>query len=1050
MGYSAQTWMILIAIALLMLPVFAVHGKELSFSMERLTTEQGLSQSIVYSMFQDRQGFLWFGTRDGINRYDGYGFTVFRHEPFDSSSIPWTSAAAFGEDRDGNIWLGSRHGAGRLDRHSFRFTSFIHSDSNPRSLSNNDVRCIASDRAGNVWIGTEEGLNRFDAATGICTRFLAVSGDPRTLGSNLIVSLFNDPSGTLWVGTAGGYIHRLNPDGRSFTRFDAGLGNYQIICLGGDGHGQLYISLNADPTRSVVAVFNPVTGRSVRRFQSLIGRSYSQDYMANPMCLDSLGGLWIQVVPPNYSPRDRTSRELHRIQLDGSIAPIRFQLGQVWTVQCDRAGIIWAGTLDGVVKLKPERNPFINYRSTPDDPWSLSNNRIRAILRDRLGTLWVGTDDGLNSLDESTGRWTRYFHDPKNPGSISDDIVSSIFEDADGALLFGTYNGINVFNRATGRFSRICSINEKIEFHGQRFIWSFNRDSLGRLWVGTLWHGIELFDRDGVHLRNFPLEEGVRLYGRQQVVWDMHRDRRGVFWAGTTSGLYRWMPERDSFMRYSSGPRTPYGLSDDNVCAIMEDSSGTLWFTTYGGGLNRYDHTTDRFTAITTGEGLPGNAIYGTLMDDHGRLWTSSNTGLSVYDPRTAVWKTYTTNHGLQGNEFSFKAFHKSKNGELFFGGTHGVSRFHPDSLRESVWKAPVVITEFRIFDTLVRHELSARDTVTITHDQSFISFEFAALDYSNPAGIRYAYRLEGFDDDWIHCGQRRYASFTNLDPGTYAFMVRGTNGDGVWNETPLRIVIRVIPPYWMTWWFKLLTAVTLLAAGAAGTWLWIRSVRGRETLRRRSVESQLQALRLQVNPHFIFNALSSIQHLILAKERDQAVDYLSRFSRLVRAVLENSERTSIPIAEEIENLRHYLHLESLRFEGRFDYAIEIDPTLDIHHLDIPTMLIQPYVENSIRHGLLHKPGEGHLLIAIDRRGELIRCVIEDNGIGRKRAAEIRHNITGHGRSMGMRVTQERLGILNAASGNRQPISMAIIDLTDTHGTPCGTRVELFIPIEFA
>jgi ligand-binding sensor domain-containing protein len=1031
--------MVLIFLIILLCSTSALHADG-GFIPEYLTTEQGLSQSIVYSVFQDREGFLWFSTRDGLNRYDGYRFTVFRHDPFDPSSLPWTSVAFITEDGRGNIWVGVAEGVAMLDRRTFRFTLYARDAADPRSLSG-AVTCMGSDREGHVWIGTEHGLDRFDPGTGGFIRFFADPDDPAALAGDWISSLHRDRFGDLWIGTDGGHLHRVGPDRRSFTRFDAGLGGHcGVLCFGDDREGRIYVGVRNAAVRSVVVALDRKSGAIVRRIPCPAGLGLPSGTATFPLCLDSLGGLWMGV------ERWGKPKEMHaicRCPLDGAGGVVTPVVGEVRELFCDRSGTMWGGTNEGVVKLSAGRHRFMTYRHVPGDRWSLSDDHIRAIVRDRFGTLWVGTDMGLNRLEEGSTRWRRYLHDPGNPRSISDNTVNTILEDDDGTLLIGTNEGLNVLDRATGRFSRPYRLPRSPGAEGVEFIWSLHRDDDGTLWVGTRGNGIVLFDRERRCVRHLTFNDRTPANGDRRVVWDIARDSHGDLWAATSMGLYRWIPGRDGFKPYPASPSISHALSEENVCAIMEDPSGTLWFTTYGGGLNRYNRATDDFTSITTHDGLPSNTLYGALMDDAGRLWISSNTGLTLYDPVTGGSHVYTVGDGLQGNEFSFRAWCRLPDGELLFGGIHGLTRFHPDSLLPSSRSVPMVITEFRVFDAIARQEIADRDTITLSHDQSFISFEFVALDYINPAAVRYAYRLEGFDDNWVYCGQRRYASFTNLDPGTYTFMVRGTNSDGVWNPRPLRVVLRVVPPYWMTWWFRSVAGVVLVAAGGA----WIRSMRDRERLRRRSVESQLQALRLQVNPHFIFNALSSVQHLILVGEHDLAVSYLSRFSRLVRAVLENSERMSIPIAEEVETLRHYLHLESLRFEGRFVYTIDIDPLLDIGELAIPTMLIQPCVENAIRHGLLHKPGRGSLRIAIMESGARIRCVIEDDGIGRKRAGEIERNRPGQRRSMGVRVTEERLGILNAAMRHEEPITMRITDLVDGEGAPRGTRVEIFIPV---
>lgn len=1019
--------------------------------IERLGIEQGLSQSIVYGVLQDHQGFLWICTRDGLNRYDGYDFTVYRHNPFDTSSLPWTAVNAIAEDMEGNLWLAVGRGLCKFERRTARFIRYPLEKVVGHTSIIGAVPVMRGDGRGNIWVGGERGLIRIDTRTGAAARYLADKHSAQMLCNDTIISLLVDRSGTLWVGSYGPYLHRFDADRGTFTRIDLGVENpAHIHVVGEDRRKKIWCGIYTHAGGYVLALVDPATGAIVRKIVDPGKRFYAFGSRIAAVCLDSLDGLWMKITSGGRT-RGAEHASLVRVPLDDAgeemvvVGPSPRTLGRVISsITCDRTGIVWVGTDEGVTKLILERPRFRTYRSDESDPMSLGNNHIRGIHKDRRGNLWVGSDNGLNRFDRRTGSWSRYLYDWKNPHSISANTANVIFEDTDGTLLVGTNLGVNIYNSGTNTFSRAYDIRPYL-----MQVWSFCRDSAGMLWIGTLGEGIFVFDRGGALVRHFGPEDNGLGGLQNEVVWDIHLDRYGMLWIGTSAGLYQWLPDQGRFRKLGVYPDDPRGLSDKNVCAIMEDRSGGLWFTTYGGGLNRYDRVTGAFTPITTRDGLPSNVLYGTLMDNRGRLWISSGAGIAVYDPATGACRTYTAGDGLQSNEFSFKAFHQTDDGEMFFGGARGLTAFHPESLAIDRGPVPMAITEFRVFDGVRRRELAEIDTIVIDHDQSYISFGFTAIEYANPANIRYAYRLVGLDDAWIDCGNRRYASFTNLDPGTYTFMVKATNSDGVWNSEPRSVVLRVVPPFWMTWWFRITAAVMVIGAVVGLFYMRMRAIRTRELLRRRSLESQLQALRLQINPHFIFNALSSIQHLILVREQERAVDYLARFSRLMRAVLENSERTSIPLVEEIESLRHYLNLESLRFEGCFGYRIDVDPDLDVAHMRIPTMLIQPCVENAIRHGLLHKEGEGNVTIHIASRGSAILCRVEDDGVGRKRAEELNRASRPPQRSMGMRVTQERLSILNAASMRSDPISMEITDLSDDVGSPCGTRVDIVIPFEY-
>jgi len=526
----------------------------------------------------------------------------------------------------------------------------------------------------------------------------------------------------------------------------------------------------------------------------------------------------------------------------------------------------------------------------------------------------------------------------------------------------------------------------------------------------------------------------------------MAEDSRGDLWIGTNGGVCRWIPQTNSFKQYRNDPKNPRSVCGNNIWWIYQDGAGRLWVTAFGGGLSLYHPETDDFTSITMKEGLPTTSVVGVLDDEQGRLWISTNAGLVLYDPEKGqVLRVYDEGDGLQSKEFSYKALFKASDGELFFGGIYGLNSFYPSKLKDNPYIPPIAITSVRIFDREVRSEMFDGDTIEITYDENFLSFEFAALDYTNPSKNRYAYMLEGVDRDWVNCGSRRYVSYTNLDPGVYQFRVKGSNNDGLWNEHGASITLRILPPWWMTTWFRVTAGSIGLILVTLGVVLRVQAIRRKHLLERRILESQLQALRSQMNPHFVFNSLNSIQYLILHSDEYSASEYLSKFARLVRIILDNSRRPSISLDKEVESLLVYLELESLRFEGQMEYSLEISPELMSEEYHIPSMLIQPYVENAVRHGIRHKESGGRVTIAIAQREDSLYCTIEDNGVGRKRALELKRRSGIQHESVGMSTTKERLDILNA--GREKSISVKVTDLYDMTETPCGTRVELCIPI---
>lgn len=1019
------------------------------FRVERVTPAQGLSHSYVHSIMQDSRGFIWFGTRDGLNKYDGYRFTIYRPRPFDSSSLSVNVITLLAEDSSGAVWAGTGyHGLNRVDRVTERVRRYLHDPRNPRSISSNTILCLHCDRRGRLWIGTDSGLNRYDPTVDSFTRFHGDPDNPTALSHDSIEYIEEDPSGMLWIGSGGRFIDRFDPETGTISRFSTTRsisGQAGSVFIGDDPVAYRWAMRSAPLRNALLRVGKSLaTDRLSSTERRFVRYGIGFDYHR----IEPDGMLWIRGTPyhPGYSGLYLVSAS----DSSGEVAdrrPEPIVAGNIWSLCRDRSGIYWVGTEDGVYRLVPTPKKVTTCRNDPLDPHSLSNSRIRSILKDTSGRLWVGTDEGLNRLDESGQGWIRYHDRPGSPRVPGSATVNVLFQDYDGRILIGTNGGVRAYDPEHDRLLPDYAPSRRRDHAAPIAVWSFYRDRSGNLWVGTKSDGIYIFDRRKSLVRHLRADPGDSLALSDDRVWCMAEDRRGNLWVGTNNGLNRWLPEQGAFRRYRHDARNPGSLCGDNVWCLTVDDSGTLWIGAYGGGVSRYDPSTDGFRSITTGDGLPSDAVYGILDDRQGRLWISTNNGLTLYAPQTGTFlRTYDASDGLQSNEFSFKAFFKASDGELFFGGLNGLSRFRPEEMLDNRHVPQLAVTSFRVFDRVVRHELFDGDRIEIPYNRNFISFEFTALDYANPGKNSYAYQLEGFDPEWILCGNRRYASYTNLDPGEYILRVKGSNNDNIWNERGIRLTIRILPPFWMTVWFRsallllLLSIVALLVRGR------VRAIRRREQLGRRILESQLQALQAQMNPHFIFNALNSIHQLILDRCDEEASEYLAKFAHLVRLVLEHSRRQSITVADEVTYLTLYLELESMRFDGRLEYNVEVESSEALGRERIPSMLIQPYVENAIRHGLLPRPEGGTVSVRLRHEGEHILCTVEDNGIGRELALERRVKEGAH-RPMGMLLTKQRLEILNAM--RKTNIRVEILDLHCRDGRACGTRVDLHIPIEY-
>ncbi|MBX7222676.1 MAG: protein kinase [Blastocatellia bacterium] len=770
----------------------------------RLSLEQGLSQSSVLCMLQDRQGFLWLGTQDGLNRYDGYEFLIYRHDPQSANSLCGNRVAALLEDSSGQLWIGTNNGLCRFDRSTQRFQTFANQPERPGSLQDNHISALCEDKAGHIWVGTTGGgLHRFAPARQNFEHVAAQPDQPTGLGSNHISCLTTDRTGVVWVGTTDQGLYRLNPGTGTFFHY---------------GHE------DANPAT--------LSSNSVRVIVE-----------------DTSARLWIGTADSGLDQLDRNRGEFRHIGKDPT-TPNRLGNESIRALCSDRAGLLWVGTDHGLNRLDPATGTVTGYLNDPQNQSSLSHNDVRSLFLDSAGSLWVGTlGGGVNRLDQTIRPFTHFAHDPRNPNSLSHNGVRTIAEDSAGRLWVGTNGGgLNCLDRKTGQFSFFQNNPKDPNSLSSNRVWCLSRGPIETLWVGTFGGGLNHFDpnrQTWVRYQHDPANPNslgsndvwTVLPDRSGLIWVgtqggglnrldpangsitrlthapdapqslssndvsvVFEDRSGTLWVGTPdAGLNRLNRTDNTFQRFQANPNRPNSLSSNSVRALFQDKTGTVWVGTEG-GLNRFDLQTETFTSYTTRDGLPNDVIYGILEDWAGNLWLSTNAGLCKFHPNTKACHNYDIRDGLQSNEFNAGASFQNTHGEMFFGGINGFNTFHPEGILDNPYVPPVVISRFLKFDKKVEN-FDLHETVVLRHDENYLAFEFAALNFTLPEKNQYAYQLEGFDRKWILCGTRRYASYTNLDPGEYVFRVKGSNNDGVWNEEGIQVRIRVLPPLWRTWW---------------------------------------------------------------------------------------------------------------------------------------------------------------------------------------------------------------------------------------------------------
>jgi signal transduction histidine kinase/ligand-binding sensor domain-containing protein/CheY-like chemotaxis protein len=677
------------------------------------------------------------------------------------------------EDSDGHLWIGtSGGGLNRFDRETGKFVKYLNDPNDPQSISGDSISTILEDKEGYLWVGTNgSGLNRFDRTTELFTTFKNDPDDPNSLSGEGVSEMLVDRFGKLWIATGGGGLNKIDPETGNFIHY------------------------RHEPD-------NP---------NSLSSNDISALYE------DRNGFIWIGTNGAGLDVFDQTKGQFFHLQLDPN-DPQSLSENHVLSVFEDRSGVLWFGTFGGGLnKFDPTNYKFFTYQNDPKDRNSLNDNGIWSIYEDGEGILWLGTNNGgLNRFDRETGDWRHFKHDPEDPNSLSTNTVFSILEDHDGNFWVGTFGGgLNKLGRETGKFTR---------FDTESRVLTMYEDQAGNFWVGFWGGGLGLLNRNTGEITYYQNEEGNDQSLSDDFITDIQEDQDGQLWVGTAaSGLNRFDPETKLVTRYQSDPSERGTLSNNAIMSIHLSQDGVLWVGTFGGGLNKYDPISDSFIAYREKEGLPNDSIYGILEDDDGNLWMSTNFGISKFNPTTETFKNFDLNDGLQSNEFNQNAFYKSSDGEMFFAGINGLNSFFPDEIIDNPFRPPVVITDFKLFNETVElgeespleKPIVETDELTLTYQDNFFSFGYAALHFSSPEENEYAYIMEGFDKDWNLVDGKRFADYTNVPPGDYIFKVVGTNRDGLWNPVGASLKISIIPPFWQTLWFRILAAVTIVGSVA-------------------------------------------------------------------------------------------------------------------------------------------------------------------------------------------------------------------------------------------
>ncbi|MCF0063169.1 response regulator [Dyadobacter chenwenxiniae] len=827
---------------LLFLPLL-VSGQSSGF--RQLTTNSGLSQNHIGSILMDKKGFMWFGSDDGLNMYDGYTFKHYKHDKTDSTSIDDSYIQDILEDAKGNLWIATSNGLNRFDRAKASFHHYF--DPSDR----HSVNDIFQDRKGRIWLGTNNGLLLLNPEKRTSRIFLRVDKDKHLYKPPAHISrIIEDDGGVLWIGTEQG-LYRFDPETFKYSGYfkgndDKNLHSSYIKALFKDTAGNIWIGTHGGG----LSVLKP-------------GSNAFQTFLHNPSDSLSLGHndilsitqnrdgrLWIGTENGGISIFDTSKGNFTTIRhIDGDNTSISDN--SVYCIYRDRIDNLWIGTYAGGVNFLPRfGKKFTSFRKNNFSSNSLSNNLVLAISGDsNADKIWIGTDGGgLNLFDRKTRKFTSYRHSDNNPNSPSNDFVISIINISKDVLGIAYHmGGFDVFNTRTGTFEHHMPDPNDSSSLSTADVNNIFKDRDGGIWLGTWKGGLDYYDVNTGKIRHYqhsPLDS-TSISGN--IVTKVFQDRAGKIWVGTFEGLNLFDPVKKTFTRFQNNIKDINSISHNKIQTIQQSGDGTLWIGTLGGGLNRFNPVTKSFTAYTERHGLSSNVIHAIMEDKKGHLWLSTNNGISEFDPRNNTFRKFGIADGLQGNEFKSNSFYKTADGEMFFGGVRGFTTFYPDKLVDNTYVPPVYLTDFLLFNKqasiapnspLTSHIAEVKE-INLSYKHSVISFEFAGLNYTMPEKNQYAYQLKGFDADWIYSGTTRKATYTNLDPGDYVFQVKAANNDGLWNNEGVQVSIHVAPPFWQTLWFRILGGVLAIGLMYFLYWLRMRVVKEQKKLLVRQVEER-------------------------------------------------------------------------------------------------------------------------------------------------------------------------------------------------------------------
>ncbi len=896
--------------------------KKLSeIKFENLSVEQGLSNSKVNCIFQDSQGFIWIGTTNGLNRYDGYEFKIFINDKNDPESIVGNGINKIIEDQKGRLWIGTENGLDMYDREREVFVhyqndpkdgnaladnkvydlfldkisksntklwigtrnglncfiverdTFIHYPEGENFLSHYNVKSIDQDREGNLWIATfGGGVNYLETSSGKIKRFLHNPKNPNSIGHNLAHTLAIDNTGVVWVGTFGGGLDKYEPKNGKWTHYPSGQNNN---------------TLNHERVRAVFP------DNSSGEFGDCI---------------------WVGTWGGGINLLNKRNETISHLT-SNTFLESGLRSNTINTFYKDNTGILWVGTSDGIHRYDPKIFKIKNIKSEPKGLGGLGNHEIVVLFTDSQDRIWIGTrGGGLNLYFQETGEFVAFNHNPENPNSLVDNSVTDIKEDKEGNLWISTENGLSKFNVQKKEFKNFQSLLKK---EGE-----VKNSNIHRIFIDTKENVWLLYWYDGVGKLNIKTEELTHFQhfdtnlekSENKLARSIYEDKNGDIFIGTTSSIEKCNPISGEFEHFNL---------NQSITGIWQDELNNYWLIA-DGHLTQFNFLTLEQKVFPIEENY--NVLQSFVMDTKGKFWLGSNNGIHFFDVQNQNFKYYNERDGLQGRAFNWNAATRNGKGELFFGGNNGFNIFHPDSLIDNPYLPKIVLTEFKLFNkivkpkegSLLKNSISSAKEIILKYDQNVISFGFAALNYTLSAKNQYAYRLENFENNWNKVLEQRTATYTNLDAGNYVFRVKASNNDGIWNEEGVGIKVIVLPPWWETIWFRVLMVALVIGLGVLFYKLRTRALKKQKrilahkvSIRTKEVMDQKEEIIFQKKNIEEKNRMLEIQQIALIQkqvsltETNQklkiANDSLEKLAKLIQQANIKLDQDNVLLKQKVE-----------------------------------------------------------------------------------------------------------------------------------------------------